>query len=134
MERPAHQITQLLQAWSEGDQGALDQLVPIVYEDLRRLAGYYMARERAADAKGASKAIVRRSVMIAAVGYLSSSSTPYSCRPRQSGLIRGIEGVALILDIDSQAARTGLRSGRSVIAIAGPHRSLRARARSCTMC
>src|ERR1017187_7527863 len=43
-------------------------------------------------------------------------------------------GVALILDIDSQAARTGLRSGRSVKAIAGPHRSLRARARSCTMC
>ena len=43
-------------------------------------------------------------------------------------------GVALILDIDSQAARTGLRSGRSVRAIAGPHRSLRARARSCTMC
>ena len=42
--------------------------------------------------------------------------------------------VALILDIDSQAARTGLRSGRSVRAIAGPHRSLRARARSCTMC
>ena len=43
-------------------------------------------------------------------------------------------GVALILDIDSQAARTGLRSGRRVSSIAGPHRSLRARARSCTMC
>ncbi|MBZ5626936.1 MAG: glycosyltransferase [Acidobacteriia bacterium] len=33
-----------------------------------------------------------------------------------------------------QAARTALRSGRSVSSIAGPHRSLRARARSCTMC
>ena len=44
------------------------------------------------------------------------------------------QGVALILDIDSQAARTGLRSGRRVSSIAGPHRSLRARARSCTMC
>jgi len=43
-------------------------------------------------------------------------------------------GVVLILDIDSQAARTDLRSGRRVRAIAGPHRSLRARARSCTMC
>ena len=43
-------------------------------------------------------------------------------------------GVALILDIDGQAARTGLRSGRSVSSIAGPHRSLRARHRSCTMC
>ena len=49
----------------------------------------------------------------------------------------GTTGVALILDIegmDSQAARTGLRSGRSVRAIAGPHRSLRARARSWMMC
>ena len=36
--------------------------------------------------------------------------------------------------LTSQAARTGLRSGRSVSSIAGPHRSLRARARSCTMC
>jgi hypothetical protein len=33
-----------------------------------------------------------------------------------------------------QAARTALRSGRSVSSIAGPQRSLRARARSCTMC
>ena len=36
--------------------------------------------------------------------------------------------------LTGQAARTGLRSGRSVSSIAGPHRSLRARARSCTMC
>jgi len=43
-------------------------------------------------------------------------------------------GVVLILDIESQAARTALRSGRSVRRIAGPHRSLRARARICMMC
>jgi len=36
--------------------------------------------------------------------------------------------------LTNQAARTGFRSGRSVSSIAGPHRSLRARARSCTMC
>jgi len=46
MEAPAHQITQLLQAWSEGDASALDRLVPIVYEDLHRLARHYMAEER----------------------------------------------------------------------------------------
>ena len=43
-------------------------------------------------------------------------------------------GVALILDIDNQAARTALRSGRSISSIAGSHRSLKARDRSCTMC
>jgi len=43
-------------------------------------------------------------------------------------------GVDLILDIDNQAARTALRSGRSISSIAGSHRSLKARDRSCTMC
>ncbi|HUO29275.1 MAG TPA: sigma-70 family RNA polymerase sigma factor [Bryobacteraceae bacterium] len=42
----ARHITELLQSWSEGDQGALNQLVPLVYEDLHRLALYYMAQER----------------------------------------------------------------------------------------
>ena len=41
------QVTVLLQAWSRGDQSAFDQLAPIVYTELRRLARRYMARERA---------------------------------------------------------------------------------------
>jgi RNA polymerase sigma-70 factor, ECF subfamily len=32
-------VTELLQAWSRGDRAALDQLVPLVHGDLRRLAG-----------------------------------------------------------------------------------------------
>jgi RNA polymerase sigma-70 factor (ECF subfamily) len=40
-------ISMLLRAWSDGDQGALDRLTPIVYEELRRLARRYMNRERA---------------------------------------------------------------------------------------
>jgi RNA polymerase sigma factor (TIGR02999 family) len=40
------QVTQLLRAWSEGDQGALEQLMPLVYEELHRLARRYMAQER----------------------------------------------------------------------------------------
>ncbi|HTT64373.1 MAG TPA: ECF-type sigma factor [Bryobacteraceae bacterium] len=43
---PSHQITQLLQAWSRGDGSALDQLMPLVYDDLHRLAQRYMAEER----------------------------------------------------------------------------------------
>jgi len=30
MDSPPHQITLLLHAWSEGDQGALEQLMPVV--------------------------------------------------------------------------------------------------------
>lgn len=39
-------MTRLLRAWSEGDQGALQQLVPIVYDELHRLARRFMAEER----------------------------------------------------------------------------------------
>jgi RNA polymerase sigma factor (TIGR02999 family) len=40
------QVTQLLVAWGDGDRVALDKLMPLVYEELRRLAHQYMRRER----------------------------------------------------------------------------------------
>jgi RNA polymerase sigma-70 factor (ECF subfamily) len=39
-------VTQLLHAWSAGDQSALDALVPAVEVELRRMARYYMRKER----------------------------------------------------------------------------------------
>jgi RNA polymerase sigma-70 factor, ECF subfamily len=39
-------VTELLRAWSDGDDGALDQLVPLMEAELRRLARTYMGRER----------------------------------------------------------------------------------------
>src|SRR5215470_2443602 len=39
-------VSALLSAWSAGDQGALERLTPIVYEELRRLASYHMKGER----------------------------------------------------------------------------------------
>ena len=41
-----HEITQLLAEWSEGNQSALDELYPLVYDELHRLARRYMSRER----------------------------------------------------------------------------------------
>ena len=43
---PSPQITQLLMGWSQGDQSALQELTPIVYGELRRLANRYMHSER----------------------------------------------------------------------------------------
>ncbi len=40
------QVTQLLLAWNAGDKAALDQLIPIVYEELHRIARRYMHKER----------------------------------------------------------------------------------------
>src|SRR5438105_4870550 len=41
------EVSTLLRAWSDGDQRALAQLTPIVYDELRRLARHYLKRERA---------------------------------------------------------------------------------------
>jgi RNA polymerase sigma factor (TIGR02999 family) len=41
-----HEVTQLLNAWGSGDQSALEKLMPLVYDELHRLAGRYMAHER----------------------------------------------------------------------------------------
>jgi len=43
---PAPDVTQLLSKWSSGDQSALDQLLPLVYGELHRLAAAYLRRER----------------------------------------------------------------------------------------
>ncbi len=42
----APDVTRLLRNWSGGDTHALDQLTPVVYDELRRLAASYMRRER----------------------------------------------------------------------------------------
>jgi RNA polymerase sigma factor (TIGR02999 family) len=39
-------VTQLLVDWSKGDQDALNQLMPLVYDELRRLANRHLRRER----------------------------------------------------------------------------------------
>jgi RNA polymerase sigma factor (TIGR02999 family) len=46
MDESPQQVTQLLQAWSGGEESALDKLVPLVYAELHRLARRYMAREQ----------------------------------------------------------------------------------------
>jgi RNA polymerase sigma-70 factor (ECF subfamily) len=47
MEPPsAHDITQLLRAWTGGDRDALEKLTPLVYQQLHRVAQRYMAGQR----------------------------------------------------------------------------------------
>ena len=46
-EAESHRVTELLVAWSKGDERALDALTPLVYGELRRLARSYMRQERA---------------------------------------------------------------------------------------
>lgn len=46
MSASDHDVTQLLNEWSEGNQQALSELLPIVYDELRKLAHIYLRRER----------------------------------------------------------------------------------------
>ena len=43
---PSHAVTRLLLAWGGGDEGAFEQLIPLVHAELRRLARRQMGRER----------------------------------------------------------------------------------------
>lgn len=50
LKEPApHEITRLLKDWSGGDSTALDKLIPLVYDQLHRLAHQHMRRERAGN-------------------------------------------------------------------------------------
>jgi RNA polymerase sigma factor (TIGR02999 family) len=46
MPSSPQEVTQLLVAWRNGDQNARDELMPLVYKELHRLAHQYMSRER----------------------------------------------------------------------------------------
>jgi RNA polymerase sigma factor (TIGR02999 family) len=46
MDSRTHHFTGLLHAWSDGNVKALDELTPLVYAELRRIAGRYFQRER----------------------------------------------------------------------------------------
>ena len=46
MVQPQQGVTELLVAWSEGDKSALDELMPVVYDELRRLAKNHLSKER----------------------------------------------------------------------------------------
>lgn len=46
MPSTEHDVTQLLRDWSDGHQNAFDELLPIIYNELRRIAHNYLNRER----------------------------------------------------------------------------------------
>jgi ECF sigma factor len=48
MSSETSQITRLLRGWAKGDVRSRDELVPIVYQTLHRLAQHYLAREHRA--------------------------------------------------------------------------------------
>src|SRR5215475_9183172 len=52
MTPSSQEVTQWLVAWSNGDSAALDRLIPLVHEELRRLARRYIGQERRRERHG----------------------------------------------------------------------------------
>lgn len=59
---PSSAVTELLVRWREGDREALESLMPLVYDELRRLANHYLQRERS-DHTLQSTALVHEAYM-----------------------------------------------------------------------
>jgi RNA polymerase sigma-70 factor, ECF subfamily len=67
----SHEITQLLQAWSEGQPDALEKLMPVVYGELHRLARRYMAQERPGHTLQASALVNEAYIRLADIKQVS---------------------------------------------------------------
>ena len=72
-------VTAILEAWSEGDQSALDRLTPLVYDELHRLAAQYMRRERLANSVQTSALV--NEAYIRLVDYRRMRWQPKLCQP-----------------------------------------------------
>ncbi len=68
---PPHEITQLLHAWTEGAPEALEKLIPVVYDELHRLAQRYMAHERPGHTLQASAVVNEAYIRLADVKRMS---------------------------------------------------------------
>nr|UXE44877.1 hypothetical protein Hi04_10k_c3826_00014 [uncultured bacterium] len=80
-QRGSDDITELLRAWSDGNQRALGELTPIVYHELHRLAGRYLRREREGHSLQAT-ALVTKPICVWWVtpecdGSIAHTSSPY---------------------------------------------------------
>lgn len=81
------EITQLLIKWGSGDRDAFEELIPVVYEELKRLARRYMGKERLDHTLQTSALIMRltsgSSTATPSNGRTAITSSP--SRPRLCG-------------------------------------------------
>jgi DNA-directed RNA polymerase specialized sigma24 family protein len=86
MTSPAEEITQLVERWSAGDEMALDRLVELVYEDLRRIARQQLRGAARGETMGTTVLVHELYLKLAGVneghwgdGRSSSPSAPRPC-------------------------------------------------------
>jgi hypothetical protein len=77
VNRPVSDVTQLLNAIDSGDPKAADQLLPLVYEELRKLAVVRMANEKAGQTLQPTALVHEAWLKIAGDGQETSPSAPF---------------------------------------------------------
>ena len=97
------EITALIRAWGNGDQKALEQLTPLVYNELRRIARRYM-RNRRADNTLQTTALVHEAYL----HLMDAKKAP--CRDRTHFFAASAQIMRRIM-IDAARARTSLKRG-----------------------
>ena len=96
-------VTTLLARWSSGDAGALEQLTPIVYDELRRIARRHLARERK-DHTLQSTALVHEAYL----RLIGGSASEYHNRQHFS---RGAQVIRRVLVDHARAVNAAKRGG-----------------------
>ena len=79
-----HEITDLLLAWSNGDKGALEQLTPLVHQELHRLARVYMRGEGAGHTLQTTALIHEAYLRLIAPAGCAGRTEPISLPSRRS--------------------------------------------------
>jgi len=104
----ANPVTELLELWSQGDQLALEQLVPLVYGELHRLAQRYMADERPGHTLQATALVNEAYVRLA-----GSAHTNWESRTQFFGVCAQV--MRRILVDWARARQAGKRGGNIAI-------------------
>jgi RNA polymerase sigma factor (TIGR02999 family) len=110
VEEQSGQVTELLRHWTEGDQTALDELVPLVYKELRRLAHYHLQAER-------SDHTLQSTALVHEVYLRLFRGQPLECQDRAHFIAVASRLMRQVLVDYARERRAGKRHGGSRITI-----------------
>ncbi len=105
-EPTQNDVTSLLEAWNAGDQNAAAEVLPLVYDELRRIAGRYCRRERVGHTLQAT-AIVHEAYL----RLIEDSGAQWNSRPHFVGTVAHL--MRRILVDYARQRNTGKRGGKA---------------------
>jgi RNA polymerase sigma-70 factor, ECF subfamily len=109
VEPDSHTVTLLLQSWSQGDESAIERLMPIVYDELRRLARRYIAGEQRGHTLQPTELVNE-----AYLRLVPSAQVKWECRTQFFGICaRAMRRVL----VDRARSRKALKRGGGAVAL-----------------